>query len=538
MATRLIKLIIHPGLPKCGSTTIQAILANNRDKLYRLGVGLLSSSDCDVSPDNRRATLGASSLFDDLYARRIKPHAISQRIIDLLVALDEAQMTTAILSAENLGTTNKHTQQLISEVFSPIRQHAKLHAVFYVRRQDELLKSSWKQWEGKVVQSDFVEYVLHELDHLRFDFYHIADFWRNLTGDNSAVNILDPSFLSDRSLWADFCQACQLPTEALSWGEGARPLNVSPPDSWLKFLFDSQEVMFSGMHDTRVFSLLELIAGPNPPWMGTRGQNKVSEKQRAYIMTAYAQVNRRFVEKYFCDDERAERAFDLEKESAVVLVEELRAETRAEEMLVNPERGFKEITALSLFYVVERLQKLTSELRQTREQADRTDVILGHALQKLTTEVRRLREQSDKTNAILGHALELVWGDKALADEAAHGLIWRCSGYVDEYNGERLWGWLRLVDLPWFHPLVALYLDGQQAGLVRADMVRADLKKAGEFDGRYGFEFLLPPNVSDDQVLSVRIHNTHTEVPGSGKKLREYRIRAMAPTDAVDKAET
>jgi len=69
---------------------------------------------------------------------------------------------------------------------------------------------------------------------------------------------------------------------------------------------------------------------------------------------------------------------------------------------------------------------------------------------------------------------------------------------------------------------VELELDGKTVQRVVADTFRPDVQRAGYGDGRYGFAFEIGKDVDRSSIVRVRIENTRTVLPNSGKPLSEY----------------
>lgn len=151
-------LILHPGHGKCGSTTIQQFLYDNRAALEEKGCAVPDrlfrfrfERNCDFSvaqPAVRYlADINKKGNFSQLKKRLEK-------------SIENARKTdihTFILSAENLS--GFHTGPL-HEIFSEYFDVKKV--LYYIRRQDDFMLSAWQQWGHKSGRS-FAEYCSDQM---------------------------------------------------------------------------------------------------------------------------------------------------------------------------------------------------------------------------------------------------------------------------------------------------------------------------------------------------------------------------------------
>lgn len=96
------------------------------------------------------------------------------------------------------------------------------------------------------------------------------------------------------------------------------------------------------------------------------------------------------------------------------------------------------------------------------------------------------------------------------------------EGQVGRFNEGRLHGWAKAHNADDMRVAVELELDGKIVQRVVADTFRPDVQRAGYGDGRYGFAFEIGKDVDRSSIVRVRIENTRTVLPNSGKPLSEY----------------
>ena len=96
------------------------------------------------------------------------------------------------------------------------------------------------------------------------------------------------------------------------------------------------------------------------------------------------------------------------------------------------------------------------------------------------------------------------------------------EGHVGRLNNGRLAGWAKARNADEMRVSVELELDGKVVQQTIADTFRPDVQRAGYGDGRYGFVFAIGKDVDRSSIVIVRVQNTRTVLPNSGKPLSEY----------------
>ncbi|TIP50347.1 MAG: hypothetical protein E5X77_06690 [Mesorhizobium sp.] len=138
------KLFIHIGASKCASTSIQTFIFENAKKLNDRG---LLVADQNLLFGSR----GDNPIwfFQTLIDRGETGEAVS-RAMGVLGDRD------GVISAENLSNP------IAANLFSEVAKRFDIHLLHVIRRQDEWLYSSWKQWHSKAGHSleDYIDYAL------------------------------------------------------------------------------------------------------------------------------------------------------------------------------------------------------------------------------------------------------------------------------------------------------------------------------------------------------------------------------------------
>lgn len=196
------KLVLHPGHSKCGSTTIQRAIIKNR--------GLLESRDY-IIPDPQMRTNGDDGFNPNGETpRAFFRHAMEQKDLeplkDKLERIREkygGTRRTILISAENL--VNQLGSPAGLNIHKLLRDYFDSHnVIYYIRRQDQFIMSAWQQWGYKKGLSlqDFVEKALKGKNP---NYRVIANTFGNIYGkDNVTIAPLLRDSLLEGDLVSDF----------------------------------------------------------------------------------------------------------------------------------------------------------------------------------------------------------------------------------------------------------------------------------------------------------------------------------------------
>jgi hypothetical protein len=198
------RLILHPGHPKCGSSTVQFAMYSNIDQLEREHV-FVPNRRFEFSADGPvyRERLGNPVHYFESIANAEHVASFEEKLVAALEAIRSAGGQKVIISAENLGnqpgiTTRRPVHEVLARHFPDTR------VVFYVRRQDEWMVSSWQQWGHKLGWS-LEQHIERGIADHRPDFLKAALFFEEIYGDGSVEVVpLNRSTLIDGDLLADF----------------------------------------------------------------------------------------------------------------------------------------------------------------------------------------------------------------------------------------------------------------------------------------------------------------------------------------------
>ena len=151
-------LLLHPGHGKCGSTTIQQFLYDNREAFEEKGYAIPDrffhfrfERDCDFS-----VAQPPVRYFSEIN-KQGNYFLLEQRIEEAFERARKSDIHTFILSAENLSSLHTGPLHKILSKYFDVKK-----VLYYIRRQDDFLLSAWQQWGHKSGRR-FAEYCHQQL---------------------------------------------------------------------------------------------------------------------------------------------------------------------------------------------------------------------------------------------------------------------------------------------------------------------------------------------------------------------------------------
>ena len=275
-------LLVHIGCAKGGSSAIQMGLRLNHRELALKGVAV---PGVDLTP--RSEVTGSHGPFFEarIEERRAKP---IPELGDLLEgAADAVKASTVVVSAENLSNPNG-----FEEVFGNLKDRFHVRILLYVRRQDELLESSWQQWDIKHGGS-LLAWAVRNVG-VRGNWWRVIEPWANMFGEERIVaRVYDRKLLAGGDVFPDFCEVLgQDPKELELPGERNPGLNAM-----LSRMVEGNPHLFDGPHDQSFYRSVRELAHELVV-KDSDGPSLFSDEEAQAIMSVYAQRNERFRRKY------------------------------------------------------------------------------------------------------------------------------------------------------------------------------------------------------------------------------------------------
>ncbi|MEW6133723.1 MAG: hypothetical protein AB1591_11265 [Pseudomonadota bacterium] len=277
------KLILHPGHSKCGSTSIQRAIIRNRPALEAQGF-VIPDPQMRIRGDREFNSKGETPRV--FFRRAMESNSVAElaeRLQHIRSRL-KGQDRTVLISAENL--VNQLKAPAGRNIHEEFRKHFdEIKVVYYIRRQDDFLMSAWQQWGYKQGLS-LDQYVGKALRSKSPNYRLAADFFAGLYGGESvSVTPIDKDFLHESDLLKDFFS--KLGADYSGFDLSPDPSNKSLNPALCELLSLSPH-LFKDIHDETFKLRLEEILGSsasihrrNPGYFAFEKRKAVLHKFRA-----------------------------------------------------------------------------------------------------------------------------------------------------------------------------------------------------------------------------------------------------------------
>jgi hypothetical protein len=317
-----VRLVLHIGGAKCGSTAIQGVLRENAATLRSLAVlvpGLALDLESPVHGHQVRFLAKTVDLADG-------PEVVNRRLWTLRRHMDDSGLKTLVVSAENLINQNKYPQLFAGaeRIFDEVR------IIAYVRRQDDYFTSGWQQWGLKAYPS--MRAYLDARIGKEADWSAQLLPWDHLFGRESiVVRRFQRSALVNRDVVADFFSVADLPLDQCSRSED---LYNPSWDENIGMLAHRVRDVFTSQHDDRFFRDFFFAGGPSL-YKNYAGSILLTLDERREILDLYTASNEQLRTRYFLDLDSDESLFESPSQDDVVEVTELEQLRRQQDVLVR-----------------------------------------------------------------------------------------------------------------------------------------------------------------------------------------------------------
>jgi hypothetical protein len=246
----MVRLIVHLGAAKCGSSALQRYFADNHNALKQNGI---------LIPSKRMGTEAAEieghQLWFFEYLRPFGPEqkeVFTNRIKQICAVSESQQVNTIVISAENLINPNG-----FHRLFEEIHDFAAPEFVLYIRRQDDYIISAWQQWYLKRGQP-FDLFLKSQAGQIA-NWHEWLLPWEETVGrERISVRRYGRHYLTDGDIVKDFmtamalsCDGCSPPTGLAnrSFDEAIGRMGGRVPD------------VFKDIHDNRFYDTLVYAIG-------------------------------------------------------------------------------------------------------------------------------------------------------------------------------------------------------------------------------------------------------------------------------------
>ncbi len=189
-------IVVHIGLPKSGSTTIQTFLGANEEALRKQSI--------EYPQVGRGRRIAHHNFAHELKGRIAKFNPASGTVSELADYLQEASCKTTLISSELLASCDRGMVERFGEALSGLGQPIRI--VLIIRNLVDLAPSSYAQKIRYGLNTyDFDEFFKFMLAQDRFNPFQIASHWGATFGiDAIRVRVLEPAQLLNGDLIDDY----------------------------------------------------------------------------------------------------------------------------------------------------------------------------------------------------------------------------------------------------------------------------------------------------------------------------------------------
>lgn len=287
------RLFLHIGHSKVGSSTVQAFLARNIDKVREQGflvanedgtfpaTGPCNANPLDILQSARDNGTAAQQIFQERF-----------RALHTEMQAADCPFDKLIISAENLCNPR------FEPLFEPVRKLFEIHILYYIRRQDEWVASAWKQWgvKGGMTLLQFCQRSL--TGPVPYPSYMaVINRWEPLA-DHMHVRPLHASVLHKSNIIGDFAHAIGLDTSDCL---AVHRANKTVDASILEVLSHSP-FLFEHADDDRTFTFLRDFLPQGVPAMRTT----IDWDIRSRIIRLFRNENQELIRRFFPEGKYSE----------------------------------------------------------------------------------------------------------------------------------------------------------------------------------------------------------------------------------------
>lgn len=236
-------IVVHIGLPKCGSATIQTFLNENDEALRSLAVDYPRVGR--VLRRARQSFAKAHHNFaNELKGRAEKFNPVAGGVASLSDHLRKSPFETTILSSEAFATCNGESVERLASILQSAGRPIRIVMV---------IRNLVAQAPSNYAQRIRHGYNIHDFDTFfdqwrrddRFNSFEIASRWADVFGwDAMRIRVLDPSRLLNGDLIDDFLDSLDLDPDAPTLRALPRQPRVNESAGWMTL--EAIRAMFAG----------------------------------------------------------------------------------------------------------------------------------------------------------------------------------------------------------------------------------------------------------------------------------------------------
>lgn len=277
-------LFLHLGANKTGSTAIQEFLRINASNLAKKGFHI---APADLTKGGVITGQQAPYLERLIANPAGGPEEMRTRIEALMDTIPDG--STLILSAENLSNPGNRSPQL----FGALSVKYQARALVYIRRPDDFLLSSWRQWYCKI-SDDFWAWIIGWVGR-RCDWRMIIQGWEEvIPRKRMIVKVYDRARLHNRDVISDFLRILGIEDKGFERPQG----NINPSYSEaVQDFVKGNRLLFRNMHDDETFRMIDALTGTR--FHRNSRESEITHEQRIALLQRYDEANNWVRANYF-----------------------------------------------------------------------------------------------------------------------------------------------------------------------------------------------------------------------------------------------
>jgi hypothetical protein len=304
------RLILHIGGAKCGSTAIQGSLRDNTDRLAKERGILIPGTTLEPTEN-----VTGEQIFFFERMRTDKEQgliAVTNRLRRLQSYMRERDLHTLIISAENLVNPGG-----FEEFFIEAQAYFDIEVILYIRRQDQYFVSAWQQWHLKTFPSlqDYVD------TRLGWDanWNQLITPWEQALGaEKITLRRFRRNLLVNQDIASDFFQTMRLGD---IYENAAGKTRNKSFNEHLGEVAGRVQDLFEGPHDNTFYDVMQRTIGEKA-LKPSSGSFLFTLEERRAILAAYEEDNAALKARYFPELGPDEPLFNPPSEKEVLKISE------------------------------------------------------------------------------------------------------------------------------------------------------------------------------------------------------------------------
>jgi hypothetical protein len=269
-------IVIHAGLKKAGSATIQSFASANERVLRERGVDF-SPVGRALHPNNSGDQQNGHHLIAHALLGAAKSHGTAGILADLAAHRRRSGAHTTILSSEMLEGCK--AEEIVPLHAALADDDVDFKIIFYLRNYVDLIQSSYAQKVkyGKDTY-DFDQFYTWRIVHERANYFNTVNNWARLFGwRRMHVRLLEPRSLLNGDLIDDFLDAASIDIRQ-GWVQTlARPGVVNVAPGWR--VLEATRAIFNGRHGLAQDQPLPKLAALDPSLRVRKRLAKLAAKE-------------------------------------------------------------------------------------------------------------------------------------------------------------------------------------------------------------------------------------------------------------------